>query len=48
VVLFAAERISWRPWAEHVEPQVVSMPTLGEADVRRAVETLRALLDPRR
>ena len=47
-VLFAAERIVWRPWAEHVEPQVVSMPTPSEADVRRAVESLQALLDLRR
>ena len=45
VVLFSAERIIWRPWAEHVDPQVVSMPTPSEADVRRAVESLRALLD---
>ena len=44
VVLFAVERVFWRPWAEHVEPQVVSMPTLNEADVRRAVGTLQPLL----
>jgi ADP-heptose:LPS heptosyltransferase len=48
VVLFTAERISWRPWAEHVEPQVVSMPTPREADVRRAVESLQTLLDRQR
>jgi len=44
VVLFGIERIMWRPWAEHVEPQVVTMPTLNEADVRRAVESLQTLL----
>jgi ADP-heptose:LPS heptosyltransferase len=45
VVLFTAERIVWRPWAEHVEPQVVSVPALREADVQRAVDSLQALLD---
>ena len=44
VVLFTAERIAWRPWAEHVEPQVVSMPALREADVQRAVDSLHAAL----
>jgi heptosyltransferase III len=48
IVLFSAERLVWRPWAEHVEPQVVSMLTASEADARRAVESLQALLDPRR
>jgi len=48
LVLFGVERIMWRPWAEHVEPQVVTMPTLNEVDVRRAVESLQTLLDPRR
>ena len=45
VVLFTAERIAWRPWAEHVEPQAVSMPALREADVQRAVHSLLAFLD---
>jgi Glycosyltransferase family 9 (heptosyltransferase) len=44
IVLFTAERIIWRPWAEHAEPQIVSMPTLREADVRRAVESLQTFL----
>ena len=44
LVLFTAERIAWRPWAEHVEPQVVSMTTPSEADVRRAVDSLQAFL----
>jgi ADP-heptose:LPS heptosyltransferase len=48
VVLFTAERITWRPWAEHVEPQVVSIPTPSEADVRQAVESLQTLLDRQR
>jgi ADP-heptose:LPS heptosyltransferase len=47
-VLFTAERIIWRPWAEHVEPQVVSISTPREADVRRAVENLQTLLDRQR
>ncbi len=44
VVLFSAERIIWRPWAEHLEPQVVSMPTLDEADVGRVTGSLVPLL----
>jgi ADP-heptose:LPS heptosyltransferase len=47
VVLFTAERIAWRPWAEHVEPQVASIPALREADVQRVVDSLHALLEPR-
>jgi hypothetical protein len=48
IVLFGAERVVWRSWAEHVEPQVVSMPTLSEADARRTLESLQALLESRR
>jgi lipopolysaccharide heptosyltransferase III len=44
VVLFSAERVIWRPWAEHLEPQVVSMPTLDEADVARVIGMLVPLL----
>jgi len=44
IVLFTAERIIWRPWAEHVEPHIVSIPTPREADVRRAVESLQTFL----
>ena len=44
VVLFGRERIAWRPWAEHLEPQVVSMPILDEADVARVLDALRPLL----
>jgi ADP-heptose:LPS heptosyltransferase len=44
VVLFTAERIIWRPWAEHVEPQVVSIPNPDEADVRQAVASLQTFL----
>ena len=44
VVLFSAERIIWCPWAEHLEPQVVSMPTLDEADVARVLGVLVPLL----
>jgi ADP-heptose:LPS heptosyltransferase len=44
VVLFSAERIIWSPWAEHLEPQVVSMPTLDEADVARVIGALVPLL----
>jgi hypothetical protein len=44
LVLFAAERLIWRPWAAHVEPHLVLMPTLEEADVRRVADALRPLL----
>jgi ADP-heptose:LPS heptosyltransferase len=44
VVLFSAERIIWGPWAEHLEPQVVSMRTLDEADVERVIVALVPLL----
>jgi ADP-heptose:LPS heptosyltransferase len=44
VVLFGAERMAWRPWAEHVEPEVVSMPTLDEADVTRVTGALAPVL----
>ena len=44
VVLFGAERITWRPWAEHVEPEVVSMPTLDAADVTRVTGALAPVL----
>jgi ADP-heptose:LPS heptosyltransferase len=44
VLLFGRERITWRPWAEHVLPQLVSMPTLDEADVARVLDALRPLL----
>jgi ADP-heptose:LPS heptosyltransferase len=47
-VLFTAERVAWRPWAEHVEPQVVSMPALREADVQCAVDSLLVALDQSR
>ena len=44
VVLFAAEGIIWRPWADHLEPLVVSMPILDEVDVARVMGALVSLL----
>jgi ADP-heptose:LPS heptosyltransferase len=44
VVLFGRDRIAWRPWAKHLAPLVVSMPTLDEPDVARVVDALRPLL----
>jgi ADP-heptose:LPS heptosyltransferase len=43
VVLFGAERVIWRPWAEHVEPVVVS-PGAEESDAARVTSELVALL----
>ena len=39
-VLFTRERLAWRPWAKHVEPQVVSMTSPEEEDVARAIAAL--------
>jgi ADP-heptose:LPS heptosyltransferase len=43
VVLFGAERTIWRPWAEHVEPVIVS-PGSERADAARVTGALMALL----
>ena len=39
-VLFGADRLIWRPWAEHVEPLVVSLAALDEADTARVKAAL--------
>jgi hypothetical protein len=44
VVLFTPELVAWKPWAEHIDPQMVSIPTMDEADVVRVVDALRPLL----
>ena len=44
VVLFTPDLVAWQPWAEHIDPQIVSIPTLDEADVVRAADALRPLL----
>jgi hypothetical protein len=44
LVLFGADRLIWRPWAEHVEPLVVSLTTVVEADVARVTATLTTML----
>jgi ADP-heptose:LPS heptosyltransferase len=43
VVLFGAERLTWRPWAEHVEPVVVS-PGAERSDVERVTAEIAAML----
>src|SRR5262249_53672659 len=43
IVLFGAERLIWRPWAEHVEPMVVSTSAEG-ADAARVTAELARLL----
>jgi Glycosyltransferase family 9 (heptosyltransferase) len=44
VVLFTPELVAWQPWAEHIAPQIVSIPTMDEADVVRVVDALRPRL----
>ena len=43
IVLFGAERLIWRPWADHVEPMVVSTGAEG-ADAARVTAELASLL----
>jgi len=44
IVLFDTERLIWRPWAEHVEPLVVSRGLPREADIARVVAKLTSVL----
>jgi heptosyltransferase-3 len=44
VVLFGEAQLPWRPWAEHVEPLVVSLAALRESDVERVTAGLARLL----
>jgi len=44
IVLFGAERLTWRPWAKHVEPLVVSPATAAASDAARVTAALLALL----
>src|SRR5262249_22928054 len=44
VVLFAAERLIWRPWALRVEPLVVSLAAVEASDTERVTSALTAVL----
>ena len=44
VVLFGAGQLAWRPWAEHVEPLVVSLTAPEESDAGRVTAELASLL----
>jgi len=44
VVLFGEAQRPWRPWAEHVEPLVVSLAALREPDVEQVTADLARLL----
>ena len=44
IVLFGADRLIWRPWAEHVEPLVVSLTALDEPDAARVTGELTTML----
>src|SRR5213593_633406 len=43
IVLYGAERLMWRPWAEHVEPVVIS-PGAERSDAMRVTAELTAFL----
>ena len=44
VVLFGEAQRPWRPWAEHVEPLVVSLAALRDSDVERVTADLASRL----
>jgi len=44
VALFGAEQLAWRPWAEHVEPLVVSLTAPDASDAARVTAELASLL----
>ena len=44
VVLFGEAQLPWRPWAEHVEPLMVSLAALREPDVERVTADLASRL----
>jgi hypothetical protein len=44
IVLFGADQLSWRPWAEHVEPLVVSLTAPDDSDTARVMTKLATLL----
>ena len=44
VVLFGTDQLSWRPWAEHVEPLVVSLTGPDDSDTARVMTQLTTLL----
>ena len=44
IVLFGADRLIWQPWAEHVEPLVVSLTALDESDTARVTAELTTKL----
>ena len=45
IVLFGADRLIWRPWAERVEPLVVSLTALDESDTARVLRELATVLE---
>lgn len=44
LVLFGAEQLPWRPWAEHVEPLVLSLTAAEKSDAARVTAELARLL----
>ena len=44
VALFGPEQLAWRPWAEHVEPLVVSLTAPDASDAARVTAELASLL----
>jgi heptosyltransferase-3 len=44
IVLFGADQLGWQPWAEHVEPLVVSLTAANDSDTARVMTQLTTLL----
>jgi ADP-heptose:LPS heptosyltransferase len=44
IVLFGADQLGWRPWAEHIEPLVVSLTAADDSDTARVMTQLTTLL----
>jgi len=43
-VLFGADQLIWRPWADHVETLLVSLGTADRDDTERVLTGLTSLL----
>ena len=44
IVLFGADQLGWQPWAEHIEPLVVSLTGADDSDTARVMTQLTTLL----
>ena len=44
IVLFGADQLGWQPWAEHIDPLVVSLTAADDSDTARVMTQLTTLL----